>query len=46
VPIISSVTADDVRVMARHIDPQRLTTLIVGDLDVIGADLGLGLGDP
>ena len=48
VPIISSVTADEVsRVMARHIDPQRLTTLIVGDLDVIGADLtALGLGDP
>jgi hypothetical protein len=35
------------RVMARHIDPQRLTTLIVGDLDVIGADLSaLGLGEP
>jgi predicted Zn-dependent peptidase len=48
VPIISSVTADEVsRVMARHVDPQRLTTLIVGDLDVIGADLGaLGLGEP
>jgi hypothetical protein len=35
------------RVMDRHLDPARLTTLIVGDLDVIGRDLGgLGLGEP
>ena len=48
VPIISSVTAEDVhRVMERHVNPARLTVLIVGDLDVIGADLpSLGLGEP
>jgi zinc protease len=47
VPTISGVTADDVhRVMERHVNPARLTTLIVGDLDVIGADLpALGLGE-
>jgi zinc protease len=47
VPTISRVTADDVhRVMERHVNPARLTVLIVGDLDVIGADLPpLGLGD-
>jgi hypothetical protein len=33
--------------MARHLDPARLTTLVVGDFEAIGADLaGLGLGDP
>jgi len=48
VPAVSRVTAEDVsRVMERHVDPARLTTLIVGDLDVVGADLGaLGLGEP
>ena len=48
VPAVSRVSAEDVsRVMERHIDPARLTTLIVGDLDVVGADLGaLGLGEP
>jgi zinc protease len=48
VPRIESVTAEDVsRVMARHLDPARLVTLVVGDLDVIGGDLGaLGLGEP
>ncbi len=47
VPAVSGVAAEDIsRVMARHIDPARLTTLVVGDLDVVGADLGaLGLGD-
>ena len=47
VPRIERVTADDVsRVMAKHLDPARLVTLVVGDLDVIGPDLGaLGLGD-
>ena len=40
VPRIERVTTDDVsRVMARHLDPARLTTLVVGDLDAIGADL-------
>jgi predicted Zn-dependent peptidase len=48
VPRIESVTSDDVsRVMERHLDPARLTTLVVGDLDVIGEDLGrLGFGEP
>ncbi len=48
VPRIEAVTADDVsRVMKRHVDPARLTTLVVGDLDVIGDGLGgLGFGDP
>jgi len=48
VPTIARVGVDDVsRVMTRHVDPARLTTLIVGDLDVVGAELaGLGLGDP
>lgn len=48
VPTISRVTTDDVaRVMAVHVDPDRLTTLVVGDLDAIGAGLdGLRLGDP
>jgi hypothetical protein len=33
--------------MTRHVDPQRLTTLVVGDLDVVGSDLAaLGFGDP
>ena len=48
VPRIERVTADDVsRVMSLHLDPARLVTLVVGDLDAIGADLAaLGLGDP
>jgi zinc protease len=48
VPRIERVTAEDVsRVMTRHLDPARLVTLVVGDLDVIGADLdALGLGEP
>jgi len=48
VPRIERVTSDEVsRVMERHLDPARLTTLIVGDVDVIGSDLaGLGLGEP
>jgi len=48
VPRIERVTADDVsRVMARHLDPARLVTLVVGDLDAIGADLAqLDLGEP
>jgi len=48
VPRIERVTSDEVsRVMERHLDPLRLTTLIVGDFDVIGRDLGgLGLGEP
>ena len=48
VPRIERVTADDVsRVMARHLDPARFVTLVVGDLDAIGQELGaLGLGEP
>jgi predicted Zn-dependent peptidase len=48
VPTIERVTADDVsRVMARHLDPARLITLVVGDLDAIAGDIGaLGLGEP
>ena len=40
VPAVERVTADDVtRVAARHLDPDRLTTLVVGDLDAVGGDL-------
>jgi zinc protease len=48
VPRIECVTSDDVsRVMERHLDPARLTTLVVGDFDAIGPELGrLGLGEP
>ena len=48
VATVEGITRDDVsRVMTKHVDPSRLTTLIVGDLDVIGADLSrLGLGEP
>jgi zinc protease len=48
VPTIESVTADDVsRVMTRHLDPARLTTVVVGDLEAIGAGLAaLVHGDP
>ena len=48
VPRVERVTGDDVsRVMTQHLDPDRLTTLVVGDVDAIAKDLGrLGLGDP
>jgi zinc protease len=48
VPRIEQVTVDDVtRVAARHLDPARLTTLIVGDLEAFAGDLArLGLGAP
>jgi zinc protease len=48
VPRIERVTSDEVaRVAARHLDPARLTTLVVGDVDRIRADLAnLGLGEP
>ena len=48
VPRVEAVTTADVtRVSAAHIDPSKLVTLVVGDLDAISADLPrLGLGDP
>jgi zinc protease len=48
VPRIHQVTSAEVtRVMAAHLEPSRLTTVVVGDLDAMGADLRrLGLGDP
>jgi zinc protease len=46
VPKLSQVTAADVTSAAqRYLDPERMTTVIVGDLDKIAASLpGLGLG--
>ena len=48
VPRIEQVTVDDVsRVAARHLDPARLTTLIVGDFEAFAGGLArLGLGAP
>ena len=48
VPRVERVTADDVtRVSAEHLDPARLTTLVVGDYDTIAQDLSrLDLGQP
>ncbi len=48
VPRIEQVTADEVsRVMARHLDPDRLTTLVVGDVEAVTVGLpDLGLGEP
>jgi predicted Zn-dependent peptidase len=46
VPKLSQVTANDVtRAAQRYLDPFKMTTVIVGDLDKIAASLpGLGLG--
>jgi zinc protease len=39
-------TREATRVAMRYLDPPRMTTLIVGDVDAIGPDLGrLGLGE-
>jgi predicted Zn-dependent peptidase len=48
VPTVERVTVDDVtRVAAAHLDPARLTTLIVGDHDAVAGSLGsLQLGEP
>ena len=48
VPNLERVTVDDVtRVASTCLDPDRLTTLVVGDDDVVGPDLaGLALGEP
>ena len=46
VPRIEALSPDDVmRAAARHLDPARLTTLVVGDVDTIGQEFGrLNLG--
>jgi zinc protease len=48
VPRIEAVTADDVsRVMTTHLDPARLVTVVVGDLEAIRSDLAdLAHGEP
>ena len=48
VPQVERITTGDVTwATAEHLDPARLITLIVGDLDAVGRDLPqLGLGDP
>ena len=48
VPRIERLTTDEVTgTMARHLHASRLTTVVVGDYEAVGADLGrLGLGDP
>ena len=48
VPELERVTVDDVTAAAhRHLDPDRFTTLVVGDLDATGAELDrLNLGAP
>jgi zinc protease len=48
VPRVESLTPDDVMgAAARHLDPARLITLVVGDVDAAGQELGrLNLGDP
>jgi zinc protease len=48
VPALEQVTPEEVtRVAERHLHPERLTTLIVGDLEAISGDLHrLNLGDP
>jgi zinc protease len=48
VPLMEQVTAAEATAAAaRHLHPDRLTTLIVGDLDAIAGELGrLGLGEP
>jgi len=48
VPKVNAVTsADVVDVAVRHLDPSRLTTLVVGDYSAIAESLrGLNLGEP
>ena len=48
VPTIERLTTDEVtQAILRHLDASRLTTVIVGDYDAVGADLRrLGLGEP
>jgi zinc protease len=48
VPLVEQLSVEDVgRVAAQHLDPSRLTTLVVGDVERVAADLSaLNLGDP
>ncbi len=47
VPIVERVTPDDItRVAAQYLDPDRLTTLVVGDLAAAGDLEALDLGAP
>ncbi len=48
VPRVESLTPEEVMSAAsRHLDPARLTTLVVGDVDAVGQEFGrLNLGDP
>jgi len=48
VPKVNAVTSKDVvEAAARHLDPAKLTTLVVGDYSVIAESLrGLNLGEP
>jgi predicted Zn-dependent peptidase len=48
VPRVEQLTTDEVTgAVARHLDAARLTTVVVGDYDAVGADLArLGLGEP
>jgi predicted Zn-dependent peptidase len=48
IPTLNAVTADDVtRVAQKYLDLDRMTTVIVGDLDKIGGSLAsLDLGEP
>jgi zinc protease len=48
VPRIERLTTEEVTAaIARHLYPSRLTTVVVGDYDAVGADLSrLGLGAP
>ena len=48
VPRIEQLTTSEVTsAMARHLQASRLTTVVVGDYDVVGAELRqLGLGEP
>jgi len=48
VPRVERITPDEVtRAVAEHLHPDRLLTLVVGDLDVVGKDLEqLGFGQP
>ena len=48
VPRVERLTTEEVTAaMARHLQASRLTTVVVGDYEAVGADLGsLGLGEP